>query len=92
MRALRIVIAGPFGLRARGTMPARALPLARALERRGHAVRLVLPPWDSPADAGRSWTDAGVEVVNLPLAGVALPAAWALPGPLHPVQLTRFPE
>lgn len=54
-------------------MRARALPLARALVARGHHVTLLLPPWDSPQDAGRRWTDAGVRVVNVDLPP-ALPA------------------
>lgn len=64
---MRIVMVGPFGLRRKGTVRARALPLARALVERGHRVTLLLPPWDSPQDAGRRWTDAGVDVVNIHL-------------------------
>jgi glycosyltransferase involved in cell wall biosynthesis len=52
-------------------MSVRALPLARALVARGHAVRLILPPWDWPQDAGCNMQDAGVEVENIKLpAGV----------------------
>ena len=65
--ALRIAFVAPFGLRAKGTTRARALPLARELARRGHAVALFIPPYDSPEDAGRRWSDAGVVVVNAPL-------------------------
>jgi len=61
-----IVMIGPFGLRPRGTMRARALPMARALARRGHRVTLLLPPWPDPRDAGRSWVEEGVRVVCLP--------------------------
>ncbi len=64
---MNIVMLGPFGLRPRGTMSVRALPLARALVKRGHAVTLLLPPWQNPADAGRSWEDAGVRIENLSL-------------------------
>jgi glycosyltransferase involved in cell wall biosynthesis len=64
---MKIVMVGPFGLRARGTMSVRALPLARALVRRGHRVTLLLPPWQEPEDAGRTWDEAGVTVENLPL-------------------------
>mgnify|MGYP005848552289 FL=1 len=58
---------GPFGLRPRGTMSVRALPLARALAARGHAVTLLLPPWQNPQDAGRCGEEAGVRVENIPL-------------------------
>jgi len=64
---LRIAFVAPFGLRAKGTTRARALPLARELARRGHAVALFIPPYDSPEDAGKCWIDAGVEVGNAPL-------------------------
>jgi glycosyltransferase involved in cell wall biosynthesis len=67
---------GPFGLRPKGTMSVRALPLARALAARGHAVRMVLPPWDWPQDAGSRVQDAGVEIEN-----IALPAG--VPGLFH---------
>ncbi len=58
---------GPFGLRPRGTMSGRALPLAKALVARGHSVALFLPPWQNPEDAGRSWEEDGVSIENLPL-------------------------
>ncbi len=75
--ALRIAFVAPFGLRAKGTTRARALPLARELARRGHAVALFIPPYDSPEDAGKRWIDAGIEVVN-----VAMPRLFA-PGSLR---------
>ena len=75
---MRIVMVGNFGLRTKGTMVARALPLARALARRGHQVCLTLPPWDSPEDAGRE------EVVDgIPVLYTRLPPA--LPGLRHPL-------
>jgi glycosyltransferase involved in cell wall biosynthesis len=48
-------------------MSVRALPLARALVARGHAVRMVLPPWDYPQDAGCKTQDAGVEIESIAL-------------------------
>jgi glycosyltransferase involved in cell wall biosynthesis len=70
------VMIGPFGLRPRGTMSVRALPLAQALVARGHTVTLLLPPWQNPEDAGRVWDEGGVHVEN-----VALPAG--VPGWFH---------
>ncbi len=64
---MRIALLGPFGLRVRGTLWRRALPLGQALARRGHAVTLIAPPWDSPADSGRQWDADGVRVVNTPI-------------------------
>ncbi len=58
---------GPFGLRPRGTMSVRALPLAQALVARGHEVTLLLPPWQNPEDSGRRQESGGVTVENIPL-------------------------
>jgi len=64
---MNIVMIGPFGLRPKGTLSVRALPMARALVTRGHSVTLLIPPWDHPPDAGREWEADGVRVVNVPL-------------------------
>jgi glycosyltransferase involved in cell wall biosynthesis len=60
-----VIMVGPFGLRPRGTMSVRALPMARALVARGHAVTLLLPPWQNREDAGRCWEEDGVVVENV---------------------------
>ncbi len=64
---MRLVFVGPFGMRPRGTMAVRALPLAKALVRRGHRVTMLLPPWQNPEDAGRTWEEEGVRIENLKL-------------------------
>jgi glycosyltransferase involved in cell wall biosynthesis len=64
---MRIAFIAPFGLRVKGTTRARALPLARALAQRGHAVALFIPPYDSPEDSGDVWEEDGVRVVNVSL-------------------------
>jgi glycosyltransferase involved in cell wall biosynthesis len=47
----RIAFIAPFGLKTKGTVSARILPLASALADLGHEVRLIVPPWDnSPPD------------------------------------------
>ncbi len=78
---MKIVMIGPFGLRPRGTMSVRALPLAQALVARGHTVTLLLPPWQNPEDAGCVWEEAGVRIEN-----VHLPAS--APGWFH-LRLTQ---
>jgi glycosyltransferase involved in cell wall biosynthesis len=60
---------GTFGLRPKGTLSRRALPLAQALARQGHTVTLLAPPWDWPADAGRCAEIGGVEVVQVRVNG-----------------------
>ncbi len=68
VRRLRIVMLAPFAIHGpKGTARWRVMPLARALAGRGHAVRVVVPPYDQPAAAGARWIDGGVEVVNVPL-------------------------
>ena len=54
---MRIAFVAPFGLRAKGTARARALPLAVELARRGHTVVSFVPPYDSPEDSGRQWRE-----------------------------------
>jgi len=82
-KPLRVVMIGPFGLRPRGTMAVRALPLAQALAARGHAVTVLLPPWQNPEDAGRCWDEGSVAVEN-----IALPPA--LPGLFHLLTTLRL--
>ncbi len=62
---MRVVMIGPFGLGPRGTMRVRALPMAKALAARGHAVTLLVPPWQNPEDSGRSWEEDGVAIENI---------------------------
>ena len=80
---MKIVMVGPFGLRPRGTMSVRALPLAKALVRRGHEATLLLPPWQNPEDSGRTWQEDGVRIEN-----VSLPAG--VPGWFHLRLATRL--
>jgi len=61
------VMIGPFGLRPKGTMSVRALPLAKALVRKGHQVNIIMPPWSYPPDSGREWEEDGVSVRNITL-------------------------
>ncbi len=60
---------GPFGFHPNKTMRSRAFNLARELVRRGHAVRLLMPPWQTPEEADKTWTEAGVEIRYTPLRG-----------------------
>ena len=74
---MRIVMIGLFGLRPKGTMSVRALPLARALVARGHRVDIILPPWSYPQDSGREWEEDGVSIRNVTLPP-RLPLLWHL--------------
>ncbi len=83
-RPLQIVFLGPFGLRPKGTMLRRALPMARALAGRGHRVTLLLPAWHTPDEPPRRWQDPtpGVHLETIDLRGLALPLVGPLLGPL----------
>jgi hypothetical protein len=60
---------GPFGFHPNKTMRSRAFQMARQLVCRGHEVKMVMPPWQTPEEAGRSWTEEGVEIRYVPLQG-----------------------
>ncbi|MCS6801193.1 MAG: glycosyltransferase family 4 protein [Chloroflexota bacterium] len=62
---MNIVLLGCFALSPKGTVAQRALPLGRALARRGHRVTLLIPPYDNPQEAGQTWTEEGVRVEAL---------------------------
>ncbi|GIW06645.1 MAG: glycosyl transferase [Dehalococcoidia bacterium] len=70
---MKIVLLGCFALSPKGTVAQRALPLGRALVRRGHAVTLLVPPYDNPSEAGQAWEDAGVRIETLA-------SGWGLAG------------
>jgi glycosyltransferase involved in cell wall biosynthesis len=79
---MRIVFIAPFGMVPKGTAQVRALPLAQALCRRGHQVKLVLPPFHTPAVCGQQWNVGGVEIENIrlsrfPTLGYGI-SAWRL--------------
>jgi glycosyltransferase involved in cell wall biosynthesis len=80
---MRIAFVAPFGLRAKGTARARALPLARALAERGNTVALFIPPYDSPEDSGKAWEQDGVRLIN-----VRLPRGWSHAAALRHLQVS----
>ncbi|MFQ3661493.1 MAG: glycosyltransferase [Chloroflexaceae bacterium] len=61
---MRIVMLAPFGIRPKGTLLARMLPLARSLVHRGHAVSIVAPPVHNPEDARTRVVHHGVPVIH----------------------------
>jgi len=69
---MRITFIAPFGLGQKTTVWARTLPMARELAGQGHTVSIIIPPWDTPTDAGKRWTDSGVELINVTLTGGTL--------------------
>lgn len=74
---MRIALVAPFAMYPKGTTRWRVLPLARALAARGHAVRVVVPPYDWPAHSGRCWQDGGCQVINVATPSRLSPAGHA---------------
>lgn len=92
-RTLRIVMLAPFGIRPKGTLSARMLPLARELVRRGHYVRIIAPAYLNPQDADSvRWIDGvAVEHVALPRLPEP-PATLELAGRLLGATLRQHPD
>lgn len=75
---MRIALLAPFAIHPKGTTRWRVLPLARALAAQGHAVCVIIPPYDWPGHSGLRWRDHGVQVVNAVLPQPCGPAGHAL--------------
>ena len=79
---MKIVYLAPFGIRPKGTLIARMLPLAAGIQARGHQVTIVAPPYTNPDDSGRVEIVRGVRLVNIRLAGKGaagtLQMAWRM--------------
>jgi glycosyltransferase involved in cell wall biosynthesis len=64
---MKIVFLAPFGIRPKGTLIARMLPLSIELERIGHEVVIIAPPYTNPEDSGRIETVLGIRLINIRL-------------------------
>lgn len=64
---MKIVFLAPFGLRPKGTLHARMLPLAKELQALGDQVVIIAPPYTNPEDSGVTETVDGVRLVNIHL-------------------------
>jgi glycosyltransferase involved in cell wall biosynthesis len=66
---MKVVFVAPFGLKHKTTVWARTLPMAQSLVAMGHQATILIPPWDSPEDAGRIEMIGGVRLEQVSLAG-----------------------
>lgn len=64
---MKLVFLAPFGIRPKGTLIARMLPLAAALQDQGHRVVIIAPPYTNPEDSGKVETVDGVTIRNIAL-------------------------
>lgn len=74
---LKVAFVGGFAFSPKGTMRARAHPLAAELVRLGHEVTLFLPPYDNLGDCGRQWEQEGVLVRNVGSAPDRTMGGWS---------------
>jgi glycosyltransferase involved in cell wall biosynthesis len=74
---MKVVFLAPFGIRPKGTMIARMIPLAAELQGLGHRVTIVAPPYTNLEDSGKTETVRGVLIQNISL-GPANKAVAAL--------------
>lgn len=72
---VRVVFVTPFGLRRRGSVAHRVLPLARELAQRGAQMDVVVAGWDEPESQGDTRVDRNVRVHFLPF-----PVPWLAQG------------
>lgn len=89
---MRIVMLAPFGIRPKGTLAVRMLPLAQALTRRGHDLTIVAPPVHNPDDAGRRDRYDGVPVIHTTLRGTGVAATLAQAVAIARTCATERPE
>lgn len=82
---MKIAFLAPFGIRPKGTLQARMLPLASELVRRGHELEIVAPPYTNPEDAGLVELVDGVAVRNVSLG----PMSGALAAPFIAARMLR---
>jgi glycosyltransferase involved in cell wall biosynthesis len=64
---MKIVFLAPFGIRPKGTLIARMLPLAVELQALGHQVVIIAPPYTNPEDSGKVESVRGVTIRNIRL-------------------------
>jgi glycosyltransferase involved in cell wall biosynthesis len=62
---LNIVYLAPFAFSPKATVSARMLPMAAALVQRGHAVTILIPPYDNLGDSGKVWAHERVKLENM---------------------------
>lgn len=80
---MKIVFLAPFGIRPKGTVIARMIPMAAELQKLGHYVTIIAPPYTNPEDSGKTEIVRGVRLMNISLPNVgkalgALPMAWRM--------------
>src|SRR5215469_2414105 len=87
---MKIAFVVGFAFRPKGTVRARAHPLAAELVRVGHQVTIFLPPYDNPRDSGREWEEEGVRIRNMGAAAAQEVRSARLPKRQYPRLLLQL--
>lgn len=82
---MNIVFLAPFGIRPKGSLQARMLPLAKELQRIGHRLEIIAPPYTNPEDSGLVEEVEGVTLRNVRLG----PVGGALAAPFIALRMLR---
>ncbi len=82
---MKIVFLAPFGIRPKGSLQARMLPLAKELQQRGHWVEIIAPPYTNPEDSGLVEEVEGVTLRNVRLG----PTSGAVAAPFIALRMLR---
>jgi glycosyltransferase involved in cell wall biosynthesis len=64
---MKIVFLAPFGIRPKGTLIARLLPLAKELRLLNHEIAIIAPPYTNPEDSGKTEVVEGINIHNIAL-------------------------
>jgi glycosyltransferase involved in cell wall biosynthesis len=64
---MKVVFFAPFGIRPKGTLIARLLPLAKELKRLDHNVVVIAPPYTNPEDSGKTEIVDQITIRNIEL-------------------------
>ena len=90
---MKIVFIAPFGIRPKGTVIARMIPLAAELQLLGHKVTIVAPPYTNPEDSGKTEKVSGVMIKNILLGpSNKVIAALVLSRRLYRVAMAENPD
>ncbi|MBC7964101.1 MAG: glycosyltransferase, partial [Steroidobacteraceae bacterium] len=79
---MKIVFLAPFGIRPKGTVLARMIPIAVGLKQLEHEVVIIAPPYTNPEDSGREDFVQGIRLSNIrldtTLGATPLVLAWRM--------------
>lgn len=89
---MKIVFLAPFGIRPKGTLFARMLPLSIELKRLGHEVVIVAPPYTNPEDSGLVEIIRGIRLVNIRLTGAGALGAPVMAWRMFRAAMNEHPD